>query len=240
MALHLVNFAKGEHYLKIQEKQRKLLSPYFNSIFEYGEQFIYDSGYYERNKNVIDTSSTGWGYCGWKGEVILDVMSKVNDNDLVFYSDVSDEIYNYKFFDWLILRTNQMGGRFFNLNYYNHGQWTRRKCFQVMGCDTPEFWSHRQLEAGTIGLLKNEDNIKLLKEWSMWCQLPDSIIAKFGQHQDDNLEGFVDHRCDQSILTNLVIREGWETEYMENLRAYIKYNEHDNYMGLSKHTFVEK
>jgi len=237
MALYLVNFARGEEYLAVQRHQREILKPYFSDIFEYGEQFIRDSGYYDKNKEVIDSSSTGWGYCGWKGMIILDAMSKVKDDDLIFYSDVSDQIYNTAFFDWLILRTNQMGGRFFNLNYYNHGQWTRRKCFEVMHCDSPEYWNHRQLEAGTIGLIKNPYNMEFLNLWWQWCEIPDAI-AKFSQDKDNNLEGFQDHRCDQSILTNLVIHYGYETEYMENIRAYIKYNEFDKFMSLDKHRFA--
>lgn len=235
MALYLVNFAKGDDYRRIQERQRRILRPYFKDIFEYNEEFLVDCGYYERNKETIETSTTGWGYCGWKGEVLLDAMSKVNDDDLVFYSDVSDEIYNHSFFDWLILRTNQMGGRFFNLNYYINGNWTKRDCFIMMSCDDDLYRNHRQLEAGTIGLLKQPDNLELLREWSKWCQVS-HIIDKTPSVLGEELSGFVDHRCDQSILTNLVIGKGWETEYMENIRAYIKYNEFDKHRGgLEKH-----
>lgn len=236
MALYLVNFARGDWYKSVQEKQNKLLRKYFSDIFEYDDNFLKQSGYYERNKKTIDTSITGWGYCGWKGEIILHTMSKVLDDDLILYSDVADGIYNDKFYDWLILRTNQMGGRFFNLNYYTQGQWTKRDCFVAMNCDTEKFWNHRQLEAGTIGLLKQANNIELLKEWSRWCEQGFVIDKNPNIMGKENLPGFVDHRCDQSILTNIVIDEGWETEYMENIRAYIKYNEYDKQLGgLEKH-----
>lgn len=236
MALYLINFAKGDLYKKVQHRQNELLRGFFKDIFEYDENFLIKEGYYERNKEVIDNSETGWGYCGWKGTIMLDAMSKIQDDDLLFYSDVADEIYNPAFFDWLILRTNQMGGKFFNLNYYIHGQWTKRDCFRVMGCDTEEYWNHRQLEAGTIGLLKQPDTIDLLEYWSMWCQFP-RAIDKVNQYSQDNLPGFVDHRTDQSILTNLVIKRGWETERMENVRAYIKYNEFEKGMNLTKHQY---
>lgn len=232
MALYLVNFAMGDNYKRMQERQRATI---YSDIFEYDDKFLRQSGYYDRNKETIDTSKTGWGYCGWKSEIILDAMSKVQNDDLIFYSDVADEIYNYSFYDWLILRTNQMGGHFFNLNYYNHGNWTKRDCFIAMNCDNNEFWSHRQLEAGTIGLLKQPDTVAFLKEWGRWCERP-FIIDKHPSTLGEELSGFVDHRCDQSILTNLVLSRGWETEYMENIRAYIKYNEMDKYLGLEKHT----
>lgn len=236
MALYLVNFARGDWYKRVQEKQNQTLRRYFSDIFEYDDNFLKQSGYYERNKETIDTSITGWGYCGWKGEIILHAMSKVNDDDLILYSDVADGIYNNAFYDWLITRTKQMGGRFFNLNYYTHGHWTKRDCFVAMNCDDEEFWNHRQLEAGTIGLLKQRDNLAFLKEWSRWCQQGHIIDKKPNILGKENLSGFVDHRCDQSILTNLVINRGWETEYMENIRAYIKYNEFDKELGgLEKH-----
>jgi hypothetical protein len=235
MALYLANFAKGEKYKGVQELQRRKIGRYFSDVFEYNDQFLMDCGYYFRNKDVIDNSTTGWGYCGWKGTILLDAMSKVNDNDLILYSDVADEIYNSAFYDWLILRTNQMNGHFFNLNYYIQGLWTKKDCFVLMNCDLPEFWHHRQLEAGTIGLVKQPDNIALLKEWTRWCETP-QVIDKSPNKLGENMGGFVDHRTDQSILTNLVISRGWETEYMENIRAYIKYNEFDKFEPLDKHT----
>ena len=239
MALYLINFAKGDAYKRVQEKQHNLLNRYFKDIFEYDEKFLIDCGYYERNKQVIDNSETGWGYCGWKGTIMLDSMSKINDDDLLFYSDVADEIYNPDFYDWLILRTNQMGGKFFNLNYYNHGQWTKRDCFIYMNCDDSKFWNHRQLEAGTRGLLKQKDTLAFLREWSRWCQT-EKVIDKSPNQLGDNLPGFVDHRTDQSILTNLFINRGWESELMENIRAYVKYNEWEKNMNLTKHNYGAK
>ena len=234
--LYLINFARGEHYKRVQEKQNQFLRHYFADIFEYDDNFLKQSGYYDRNKEVIDNSETGWGYCGWKAEIMLHSMSKIKVDDLLLYSDVADEIYNPAFYDWLILRTNQMGGKFFNANYYNHAQWTKRDCFILMNCDTDEFWSHRQLEAGTIGLLKQRDTESLLKEWGRWCEY-DKVIDKSPNTLGENLSGFVDHRTDQSILTNLVINRGWETEYMENIRAYIRYNAYDKDVFPNKHNY---
>lgn len=234
MGLYLINFARGDDYKRIQEKQYNTLRYYFRDIFQYDDQFLINSGYYERNKETIDKSTTGWGYCGWKGEIFLDAMSKVEDDDLIFYSDVSDEIYNPEFYQWMVNRTNQMNGKFFNLNYYINCNWTKRDCFIDMGCDEEKYWNHRQLEAGTIGLLKQPDNLEFLNLWSQWCQVA-HIIDKTPSTKGEEIAGFVDHRCDQSILTNLVIDKGWETEYMENIRGYIRYNSFDSNLSPWKH-----
>ena len=234
--MYLVNFATGGFYREIQQRQHGLLSPYVQGIFEFNDDVLRQTDWYTRNKTMIEESYTGWGYASWKATILLDVFRVTHFGDLIFYSDVSDEIYNPEFFSWATSRTIDLGGHFFNLNYYNHGEWTKRDCFVEMDCDTPEYWNHRQLEAGTIILENNLENKILLNDWKFWCEDYTALDKHPNKLGKDNLPGYKDHRTDQSILTNLVIKRDWKTEYMENIRAYIKYNAFDNVLDYDKHT----
>ena len=96
-----------------------------------------------------------------------------------------------------------------------------------MGCDDPFYYNQRQLECGTIALVKNEKNIALLEEWLQWCLTPDAIL-KDKNPKEENDPGFIDHRTDQSILTNLFYKYGLKGIGMEYVspapHGYIVYN----------------
>lgn len=233
LMMYLVNFAHGEVYKQAQAIQHDLLQPYVLDIFEYNAEILHE--FYIKNWDIIEGSLTGWGYCMWKPYILMDAFVKTSQNDLLFYSDIADEIYNPDFWPWAERTTNQLGGHLFNLNYYIHGEWTKRDCFIVMNCDNQNYWGHRQLEAGTIILRNNPENWKLLMEWYEWCQNPLALDKNPNVLGKPNLPKFMDHRTDQSILTNLVIQRGWDTERMENIRAYIRYNHFDNMLDPEKH-----
>lgn len=234
--MYLVNFATFGEYKKIQESQSERLAKFFQDIFPFNDNWVRETWFYKENKNLFDTAETGFGYCSWKPLIILEAFNRIQEGEIVLYSDVADEIYNPEFYSWMEKWTKGFG-RMFNLNYYIHGQWTKRDCFVGMGCDEKEFWEHRQLEAGTFALAKNQENYNLLYEWLNWNSMP-HIITKipniFGK---ENLPEFIDHRTDQSILTNLVIRRNYTTFGMEEFRKYIKYNEFEKGMNLTKHQY---
>lgn len=236
--MYLVNFATFGPYKKIQERQTQLLNPYFQEIFSFNDNWIKETWFYKENKDIFDVAETGFGYCSWKPLILLEAFNRLDYGSVVLYSDTADEIYNQDFFNWAKTKTKELGGRLFNLNYYIHKLWTKRDCFVGMGCDSEKFWEHRQLEAGTFALEKNDENINLLNEWlilntnkHLITKIP-NILGK------ENFDGFVDHRTDQSILTNLVIRNGYPTEYMENFRAFIRYNFYEKDMNLEKHKYA--
>lgn len=235
MQLHLVNFAYGDKYVALQEKQRQSLSSHFANIFSYGNNFLYSSGFYGRNANMIEVSITGRGYCSWKPLIMLDAMDKIDSGDYLLYSDVADEIYNNKFFEWVANRTSELNGKLIGWNNYVHGNWTKRDCFILMHCDREEYWNHLHLEAGTICFRKQEDTIQLLKEWLEWNQFT-HVIDKSPSVLGNELPGFVDHRTDQSILTNLVIERGWKCSTTQEIKNYIHYNEFDKDLPSDKHT----
>jgi hypothetical protein len=71
-----------------------------------------------------------------------------------------------------------------------------------MDCDGVEYHNAQQVEAGIIGMKNTAKTRYILKEWLGWCtnaKVIDDSPSK------DNFPTFVDHRHDQSILTNLKV-----------------------------------
>ena len=230
MKNYLCNFASGDIYKNAQRFQKEQLSYYYEKIFEYNDDWLLNEqkNFYEENKYVFLNSDSGRGHCIWKPLIILETLAQVNDGDIVTYLDVADVIYNADFFPWVEDNVlNKLDSRFFIINYYKHSEWTTRDCFIGMGCDTEYYWNQRQLEAGTLAFQKNEFNLYFLNEWLGWCKQPSIMCKNQNYFNVPNLPGFVDHRTDQSILTNLFYKYKFEGEYMENARAYILYSHLD-------------
>ena len=225
----LVNFAAGDKYKRVQEVQNKNLDIFVDDVFSYTDSYISDIGLLDKYKKVFTHNENmhGWYWAAWKSVIILDALRKVNDGDLILYSDVTDLIVSELFFDWFKFKTIKFGGRFFNKNYHRHGDWTKRDCFILMDCDKPEYWSARQLEAGTLGFIKNPENIEFVKIWRDWCE-QEQVIAETPSTLGKNLPGYKAHRCDQSILTNLQIKYEYETELIENLSRFVIHNYYDD------------
>jgi hypothetical protein len=238
MQTYLCNFAYGDAYKEVQQKQHTLMKSFFANIFEYDDNFVIKSGFYEKNKTIFDQAETGFGYCSWKPLIILDALTKIEVNDTIVYMDVADYVYNPSFYSWLNWNVKEkLNGKFFNINYYIHGQWTTRDCFIGMNCDTDFYHSQRQLEAGTLAFQKTDENIAFLNEWLYWNQKPEIICKNQNFYGQPNLPGFIDHRTDQSILTNLFYKYGFKGEFMENCRAFIQYNFFEQNMNLTKHQY---
>lgn len=235
--MYLVNFASGEKYVEVQKHQNSLLSPCVFNIFEYGDAWLHESGFYERNKYIIEHSDTGVGFCSWKPQIILDAMNQIKDNEIIVYLDVVDHINNQSFFPWVEWNVNnELNGRFIakHDHFYNK-QYTERDCFIGMGCDNTYYWDQLIVEAGTIAFKKNNENINLLNEWASWCRMPEIICKDQNYYGQPNLPEFIEHRTDQSILSNLCYRNKYKLELVNHCQSFIWYNWFEQGMNLTKH-----
>jgi hypothetical protein len=234
MGTYLCNFAKGDAYLDVQRQQARRFEGKYSQIFSYTDGDI-PPDFIADNQFIFDHAETGWGYCIWKPYILLESMKRIPDGDIIVYMDIADEVYNNEWFRWMEIKTLDWG-KFLVWNYYKHQYWTKRDCFHYMDCDTPSYWNHPQLEAGTLAFVKNEQNIELLNVWLRWCKVKEVMTKIPNVSGLENLEGFVDHRTDQSILTNLCINDNGS--HMFDVRAFIKYNEFEKGMSLTKHQYV--
>lgn len=216
--IKILTFAKG----KFIESQNKLN----NIIKNIGDYEIINKtdndlplSFKEENKHILNHIK-GYGYCIWKPYIILEELNKLNDEDILIYIDSTDlpthnfftYINNY-FIDNDLLLINRG---------YNNGQWTKRDCFVFMDCDEDKYYKHIQLEAGVIALKKNSFNIKLIEDWLLYCKNENILVDKPNISGKENIFNYKEHRYDQSILTNLSIKHGINSVYLnENI---IKYN----------------
>ncbi len=146
----------------------------------------------------------GYGYCIWKPFIILNELKKLKENEILFYIDSTD-IPEIPLFDFIDNHFKNNTYLFFNRGF-NHGEWTKRDTFVLMNCDSPEYHDAVQLEAGDICLIKNDFNFNIINEWFNNCKNINSLTETPNICGLPNLPTFHEHRYDQSILTNIIIK----------------------------------
>jgi hypothetical protein len=181
--------------------------------------------YFEQYKN------DAFGFYAFKPLIILDVMSKIPNGDVVLYHDAGRPEYNYSFkkdiHPLINMVINHYQGIGLGEGDWSHNQFTKDKCFKLMGCDNDYIRKKTQLAANWGVFEKNPKCLLFLNDWKKWC-LNHEVICTSDNEQ--NHEGFTRHTWDQSILTNLFylyslktlpyVNNGWEKDINNFIGGY--------------------
>lgn len=207
MNWHLVTFANE----KFKEKQEALCKQGESLNFvihAYNDDWIKSTEFYKENKLILD-QPRGAGYWLWKPYIILDAINKAEDGDIIFYIDSGDlffpEVDGEKITDIIESQLNQFSCLF--ISYGNHNAtWTKKDCFVYMDCDSDRYWNASQLEAGVSYWKVSVKTKEIVQEWLDYCKDYRILTDSENVSELQNHSSFIDHRHDQSILTNIVTR----------------------------------
>lgn len=218
MKIKILTFAKG-NFIESQNKLSQVIKTIgdFEIINKTDNDLDYD---FKKNHNNILKHTKGYGYCIWKPYIILNELKLLKDDEILIYIDSTDLPSNL-FFDYVkdYFLVNDL--LLVNRGFIN-GQWTKRDCFVYMDSDDEEYYNSIQLEAGIIGLKKNEFNINLIEEWFSICKDERILVDSDNVSGLPNLSNYNEHRYDQSILTNLAIK--YKLNSVNITTNLIKYN----------------
>jgi hypothetical protein len=186
------------------------------SIGEIDESIRYgykdlDSKFIENNSHILN-QRRGAGYWIWKPYIILKTLKKINDGDILFYTDSGCSFI--KSINPLLeeLETSNSGILLFELNSnFTNNLITKRDCFFYMGMDEEPYLSEIQILASFIIMKKNEFVVNFIEEWLKFSQDYRIITDSPNECGLPNYDGFVDHRHDQSILSLLGRKYGIKT-----------------------------
>jgi len=216
----------GNNYKRGQRFIDKLANHLKIPHFDFTADDLFNSQFYEDNREWFETSPLAtkenkYGAFVWKPQFILEAMDQLEEGDKVFYTDVMD-IFHPDIFDFLD-RTMDDEPCLLALGNSNNGEYTKRDCFHFMDCDEEDYWNSNQLEAGISFWRVCDESKAILKEWQKWLfdERVNGGVTEFSGKPE--LENFREVRRDQSILTNLAIRDGLPVVQSE-LRQYIECN----------------
>jgi hypothetical protein len=205
MKIHYLSFASGNkkffHYQKIKHSIFVSLNYEVNNIFT-NEKDIYGN-HLDNYQTLFLKKNPMLGYFAWKPIIIKKFLKKINESEILIYSDAMDiidpsfieNIAKINFSDLILLE-----------GFYKNKCYTKLDCFEIMNCASKDYFNSLQLEAGLSIWKKTQFSIDLLDEWQNYC------FNLYANGKDENLSGkpndkeFINHKHDQSILTNLKIK----------------------------------
>jgi len=218
MTVTLVSYASPKKdYLRLQDRLHST-STGFDDHHKYGRQFLAESGFIDKHGDLFSDNSKGDGYWSWKPYIILDAMNLLTDGDLVIYSDV-DYLLKPELIQ--VVQKQQCNGFFIVQNNMLNILYTKKYCFHVMNCNDEEYYNIKQMEAGCCAFVKCKETIELLNEWLEWCTQYGAVSCDSMQKKEHAM--FREHRHDQSILTNLVLKHQLPTVRIEDVFDVIEY-----------------
>ncbi len=185
------------------------------------EVWVYDDNwlinhrpeFYELNRWLWEHHhKRGFGWYAWKPFILIDALDKLAEGDVVLYFDA--DTFPVDDFSMLYETCARDGGIMLfkaggNVSQrFTQGQWCKRDCFIVMNQDEERY---HQAEAGVARFMLFQKGPwrarQFLMEWLTYCVNPlattfdPSVLAK-------EVPGFVEHRTEQAIMTNLAHKYG--------------------------------
>ena len=219
--IKVLTFSKGSFKQSQEKLKSHLISIGINNLINYSDSDL-PKDFIDEFQDLFE-QKRGYGYWIWKPFIILKELNNLADDEILIYMDSTDQPSNL-FFE--ILNNHLKKEEIYLVNRgYKNGEWTKRDCFIMMNCDDKKYHNSIQLEAGVLGLKKTDNNIKLLTEWFEFCKNRNILTDLPNTCGLENLEGFKDHRHDQSILTNLSIKYGLKSYKLNQNIIWYNYNQ---------------
>lgn len=203
MNWHLVSFAND----KFKEKQKFLHRIHQENFWHhsYTREMLETTEFYKENQSILD-EEVGAGWWVWKPYIILDTLKNANDGDLIVYSDCGDMFSpGLQPYAEGMISEDDICLLLFGGN--KNKTYTKRDCFILMDCDEEDYWESNQLEAGFMIWKVCDESKRVVEEWLNYCLDP-RIIKNDASVLGEEFVEFKEHRNDQSVLTNIAVREG--------------------------------
>lgn len=184
-----------------------------DEFVRYGPEDLKKDNFWNENQKILK-EPLGAGYWIWKPFIILDAMSRLDDGDIVLYTDAGMKVLSSLSPLFEITKLSKDNRMLFAESWFYgshlHSQYTKRDCFVLMGLDAPQYWSERCLSAAFHVWMKTPKNIDFLQQWQGY--LKDSRIVTYEPNACGlpNLPDYIDHRHDQAVLSLLSLKHGRE------------------------------
>ncbi|MCJ2087291.1 hypothetical protein MKK88_15045 [Methylobacterium sp. E-005] len=208
----LVSFAAKYHYV---ETQRRLAAAAaatgdFDTIESWSPDRLRETPYYRAHREILDRSR-GAGNWAWKPYIIAQALEQRRDGDFIVFTDTGMQAIGddpmppvAPLLTWLAGSERRVAVGVL------HGKpqraWTKRDCFVLMECDSERYWDADQIQATWIAFMVSPTTRHLVAEWLRYAGDARVVTDMPNAMGLPDLDGFIDHRFDQSILSNLIYK----------------------------------
>ena len=213
---HFVSFGAGRKgygsALRRLRKEIKKLDP--NAcVWLFDESNIGDEipGLDSALSDFVRANSRGFGLWVWKPWVVLEVMKKAQEGDIVFFLDAGCTVHTSKAsklrYQWYLKHIQEHGNLFFD---YGQAEfyWTKSEVINYFQLNENDINSG-QIVGGVQGHLVSREKRQFVEDWLRACTVDGGRLLKDVNSWDHEDKRFIGHRHDQSVLSCLVKREGF-------------------------------
>jgi hypothetical protein len=159
--------------------------------------------FYRQNKAFLDKNHFHTGYA-FKPFMILQTLETMQPNDVLFYHDCNPHPLTMSMKPLVDLCVRNRGTVFMQWGDQNRN-WVKRDAFYYMNCDTPRYHNAVGLQASWMLIQKRDFTVGFVREWLKYNM--DERIASYVKPDTCGLpplEGFIENRGDQAIISVLV------------------------------------
>ena len=149
---------------------------------------------------------SGYGYWRWKGFIIYDQLQRMEDDDILVYSDAGN-VFNSKgiprFLEYIKMLDDSTSGILAFQEIYKEKVYTKGDLFEFLNVKSGDsVIESNQYLSGCIFLKKNIITLTLTKQWyDISFYHYDLITDK--RSKVPNYDGFIENRHDQSVFSLL-------------------------------------
>lgn len=182
-------------------------SGFFDEVFIYNE-FNLNKDFKNKYKHLLKYNIRGYGYWIWKVFIIQDVLSKLNDGDILLYTDSGCSInksgFN-KFQEYIkLVNESQLGILAVSLeNSFVESKYTKGDLFDYLKVrDNEAIYNSPQIQSGLILIRKNKNVDTFFKQFQEVYE-EDINFVNDEPSKKPNFLDFITHRHDQSVFSVL-------------------------------------
>jgi hypothetical protein len=157
------------------------------------------------NPNLDLFSSRGYGYWTWKPFIVLELMKKLNDGDILIYADIGCEFsiqgqQKFNLYKEMVKKIKILAWE--TNNGFSELSWSKRELIDHLNLQD-NLLHQEQIAATFFMVYKCPDTVNIISEWVKYSKYNNYIFIN-----DKTLlfqyDEFIDHRHDQSILSLLL------------------------------------
>jgi len=196
----------GTNEFNIQKRNLLYLakkSRNFDKCIGFSQKSI-DRSFYKEFFEILNLKRGG-GYWLWKFFIIKKLLNEINENDIVVYSDAGSS-FNPKGMNRLneyfeMLNDDPSGNLRFQMEF-KEKYWTNKEVFNYFDISlNSSIANSGQLIATHMIFKKNINSVHIFNEFEKLLKFDSNLITDF--YSENQIDGFNEHRHDQSILSIL-------------------------------------
>jgi hypothetical protein len=211
MAIHFVSFATPSFRPRqwMLERSAKWLGM-ADVIHSWNPSRLAVDSFTTRHADLFP-GSKGYGWYAWKPYIIQQALLAADEGDLIIYQDVGRRepilvLHRLSFWQDYLKELQQECVPGVLIPWWGPNRlWTKQQTLTELGMDEARFRDCPQVQASWSVWQKCPESSDFLAEWRRLCAKRDLISGDLPHGRENECEGFIEHRWDQSLLTLLVV-----------------------------------